>query len=87
MPRYCLFCEHAYDNNRDLKKDGFRGNSDACRAYPYEIPYGYPKGDHEQIQPNQTGNYTFKQVSDEMRGIAYKDEELGDARFAEFGRY
>jgi hypothetical protein len=67
-----------------LKKDGYKGNSDACRAYPDGIPYPYPKDDHKEIQHNQVGDFTFKKVSDNMRGIAYEDEELSDTRFAEF---
>jgi hypothetical protein len=66
MSSICLYCEHAYTNNRDLKKDGFNGNRFACRAYPNEIPYGYPKDDHKEIQHNQVGDYVFNDVPDEL---------------------
>jgi hypothetical protein len=81
----CLYCKHAYSNNRDLKEDGFKGNSNACRAYPEEIPYNYPKGGHEKIQPNQVGNFVYEKVDDELFMIADTDEVLSDIRFAEFG--
>jgi hypothetical protein len=66
-----------------LKRDGYKGNVHACRAYPEEIPYNFPKDDHEEIQDNQVGNYLFKRVTDEMFEIAL-DDELGEERVKEF---
>jgi hypothetical protein len=83
----CFECAHYYYNNRDLKKDGFRGNTMACRAYPDEIPYNYPEDGHEKLQYNQVGTYLFEKVSNEMFLIADTDERLSKMRFLDFGHY
>lgn len=85
--RLCFECAHYYCNNRDLKKDGFKGNRVACRAYPDEIPYGYPEDGHVKVQDNQIGNFVFEQVDPKLVDIIEKDESIEDARFEEFGHY
>jgi hypothetical protein len=83
--RLCLYCKHAYSNNLDLKKDGFKGNSDACRAFPDGIPEIDAVLGHIIIMDNQVGNFIYEKASDELFLIADTDEELGNTRFDEFG--
>jgi len=59
----------------------------ACRAYPDEIPYNYPRDDHKSVQSNQVGNFVFEKASDELQDIVRYDGTIDDQRFAEFGHY
>ena len=79
----CFNCAHYYGNNKDTKKDGYRGNSFACRAYPEEIPYNYPKDGHINVQDNQTGDFVFVKCTTELLRIAETDMVLGNKRFKE----
>lgn len=57
----CLKCKHFG------KPNGF-----GCRAFPGDIPYGYPpKNKHDKILDGQVGDYIFAPMDEEEKKSSY----------------
>jgi hypothetical protein len=79
---YCFDCAHYYGNNKDLYKDGYRGEDTGCRAFPMGANVDGLKG-HKEIIAGQVGSFTYEEVSEELHRILDRDDELLNSRWEE----